>query len=122
MVMATKQVHSALMSRKWSPSVGMTQRVELEFILYLRVSEFLTTDVNEMFSAHHGCAAHRFRCPHSLFSPLFAIRQLVAYTGVVFNVTPYMPFPLLALIVLAGTSCTRLAGLLVYDVEPSTGG
>ena len=107
---------------RWSPTVSETRRLAFEWMVYTIAIEFLTADVNEMFSAHHGCAAQRFRCPHSLFSPQFTTRMCLIDIMMVFHLTPYVPFPLVALMVLVGTSCTRLAGLLLYDVELSLGG
>ena len=83
------------------------------------MTEILLAYINESFPETEGCQVYRFRCPTSFVSAKMACISSLADGIAVFMITPLMPFPAVAALVLVVGMLSRFSGLLLYPVDPA---
>ena len=99
------------------PSLSRFHFLAVLLSLAVSFTEILLAFINETFPEAGGCQVRRFRCPTTYISAKMASISALTDGITVFMITPLMPFPAVAALVLFVGMVSRVFGLFIYNSD-----
>ena len=108
-----------------SASSRSCSRAEVEtfvkrWVHLLSIAEFFLSLIHDTFPDYEGCAAKRFRCPHTYSSAQFTARAVVVGSTIVFNLTPCIPFHEIVFLTFIFFMPCRIIGFALFNEDIQT--